>query len=155
VGQKGTEAFFDERGGLSPEQLEGMRKKKEAKALFQEAIFDLAERLRSLYESASPEEEKLAGRDMIFKEAKKSLARDLEALGSTRYRGIMQQEWNNAFLVSYLTYHEDPGRWEALFETFGSDLPAMVAWLKGLKGDKDPMDRIEKRLADKERTTNH
>ncbi len=155
VGKQGTEAFFRNRGGLSPEQIEAMRQKGEAKRLFQTTMFDLADRLRSLYGSEAPEGEKLARRAMIFEEAKEDLQQGLETLGTTRYQGILKQEWNNAFLVSYLTYHEDPGLWEALFERFDRDLPAMVGWLKGLEGEKHPMARIEEWLAGGEKATNH
>jgi predicted aminopeptidase len=155
VGEKGTEAFFQKRGGLSPEQLEEMRQKREAKKLFQRTMFDLAERLRSLYGSKEEEGEKLARRAGIFEEAKESLGKGLEALGSSRYRGILREDWNNAFLVSYLTYHQDPELWESLYERFDRDLAAMVGWLKGLEGERDAMIRIQEWLAEGEKRTNH
>ena len=155
VGEKGMETFFRSRGGLDPGQIEAMQQKREAKRLFQETMFDLADRLRLLYSAEGEDGDKLAARGRIFEEAKASFRKGLEALGSTRYGGILREDWNNALLVSYLTYHQDPDLWEALYDRFDRDLTAMVDWLKQLKGEKDPMARIERWLAQGDETTNH
>ena len=155
VGEKGMEAFFRSRGGLDPGQIEALQQKREAKRLFQETMFDLADRLRLLYSAEGEEEDKLASRGRIFQEAKASFQKGLEALGSTRYGGILRQDWNNALLVSYLTYHQDPDLWQALHDGFDRDLAAMVDWLKQLKGEKDPMARIEQWVAQGGEATNH
>ncbi len=155
VGEKGMETFFRRLGGLDPGQIEAMQQKREAKRLFQKTMFDLADRLRLLYSTEGEEGDKLATRGRIFEDAKESLRKRLEALGSTRYLGILREEWNNALLVSYLTYHQDPDLWEALYDRFDRDLMAMMGWLKQFKGEKDPMARIERWLAQGDETTNH
>ncbi len=155
VGEKGMETFFRSRGGLDPGQVEAMQQKREAKRLFQETMFDLADRLRLLYSAEGEDGDKLAARDRIFDDAKAAFRKALELLGSTRYRGVLREDWNNALLVSYLTYHQDPDLWEALYDRFGRDLTATVDWLKHLKGEKDPMGRIERWLAKGDETTNH
>jgi predicted aminopeptidase len=155
VGEKGMEAFFRRRGGLDPAQIEALQKKREAKRLFQETMFDLADRLRLLYGAEGGPEDKLASRARVFEEAKESLRKGLEALGSSGYGGILREDWNNAFLVSYLTYHQDPDLWQALYGCFDRDLTAMVVWLKQLKGEKAPMARIKQWVARGEGTANH
>ena len=101
------------------------------------------------------EEDKLERRARVFEEAKGSLRKGLEGLGSTRYRGILREDWNNALLVSYLTYHQDPDLWEALYDGFDRDLAAMTDWLRQFEGEKDPMTRIKKRVEQGDRATNH
>lgn len=155
VGEKGTEAFFRERGGLTQEQIEAMRRKRQADRLFEETMFELAERLRSLYGSEEADQQKLARRDRIFEHAKESLRQGLGALDSNRYRSILERDWNNAFVVSYLTYHQDPDLWQALYDRFDGDLRAMVAFLKNLNGEKDPMARIRRWLAGGDEARNH
>jgi predicted aminopeptidase len=155
VGEKGAEAFFRSRGDASLEWLEAMQRKKEAKKLFQKTMFDLADRLRALYGSSRPEAEKLLERGRVFEEAKEALRQGLQALGSSRYSGILREDWNNAFLVSYLTYHQDPDLWRALYDRFDRDLMAMVGWLKQLEDEEDPMGRIEEWLAEGGEATNH
>lgn len=155
VGEKGMETFFRRRGGLDPGQVQAMQQKRESNRLFQKTMFDLSDRLRLLYGEEGEEEDKLAARGRIFEDAKASFRKGLEALGSTRYGGILREDWNNAFLVSYLTYHQDPDLWEALHDRFDQDLKAMVDWLKQLKGEKDPMGRVEQWVAQGDETTNH
>jgi predicted aminopeptidase len=155
VGEKGMEAFFRRRGGLDPEQVEALEKKREAKRHFQKTMFDLADRLRSLYGAEGEEQDKLARRARDFEEAKESLRKSLEKLGSTLYRGVLREDWNNALLVSYLTYHQDPDLWEALYDSFDRELAAMMGWLKQLEGEKDPMGRIKQWVAQGEERANH
>jgi predicted aminopeptidase len=152
VGEKAAEAFFRSRGRLGPEQAESMQRKREAKRLFEETMFDLADRLRLLYGTEAPEAEKLEGRHRLFEEAKASLRSGLQGIGSNRYGGILAEEWNNAFLVSCLTYHHDPGLWEALYLRFDRDLRALVDWVKGLEREREPMRRIEQWLEEGEET---
>jgi len=132
-----------------------MSQKRQADRLFEETMFELAERLRLLYSSEGSEEERLARRARIFEDAKESLGKGLEALDSNRYRGILGKDWNNAFVVSYLTYHQEPELWQALYDRFGRDLRATVAWLKKLEGEREPMTRIERWLAEGDGTANH
>jgi predicted aminopeptidase len=146
VGEKAAEAFFRSRGRLAPEQAESMHRKREAKRLFEKTMFDLADGLRLLYGTGAAEEEKMEGRGRLFEKAKADLRSGLEGVGSNRYQGILAEEWNNAFLVSYLTYHHDPGLWEALYLRFDRDLRALVDWVKGLEHERDPMRCIEQRL---------
>ena len=155
VGEKGTEAFFRRRGGPGPGYVEEMSGKREAKRLFQKTMFQLADRLRALYPLDLKEAEKLSRRGQIFEEAKESFREEIERLGSTRYDRILKADWNNAFLVAYLTYHEEPDLWEAAYDRFDRDLPAMVAWLKQLEGEKDPMACVERWAAREDTPVNH
>jgi predicted aminopeptidase len=155
VGEKGTEAFFRTRGGGSPESFERLRQKREAKRLFQEAMFQMADRLRLLYELDLEEVEKLSRRGQVFEDAKTSLREELERRGTTGYQRILGVDWNNAFLVSYLTYHQDPDLWEAVYDRFDQDLTAMVAWLKQLGGEKDPLSVVQRWLNEGEPAENH
>jgi len=155
IGEKGAEAFFRARGGPTAGQSEEMERRREANGLFRKTMFSLADRLRALYESEGEEEVKLARRGRIFEEAKESLRKGLEAIGSKGYQGVLAEDWNNAFLVSYLTYHEDPGLWEALYDAFNHDLKAMVGWLKRLKGESDAMGRIKGWLGRRDGAIDH
>ncbi len=155
VGEKATEAFFRTRRTEEPGAIETLRQKRETGRVFQETMFQLDERLRAVYGSEGPEAEKLRLRQQIFEETKASFRERLEQLRSTRYEGLLGEDWNNAFLVSYLTYHPDPDLWEALYERFDKDLRAMVLWLKGIEREKDPFSAVRSLLTESETVTNH
>lgn len=155
VGERGAEAFFRTRRAGEPGPIETLREKREARRLFQETMFQMAERLRALYGSEGQEAEKLRLRQQIFEEGKASLREGLEQRGSKSYGSILREDWNNAFLVSYLTYHPEPELWEALYESFDQDLKAMVMWLKELEEEKDPFSAVRRRLMGAETVTNH
>jgi len=155
VGEKGTEAFFTTRGGRTQETIEELRQKREANRLFQEAMFQMADRLRLLYELDLEEAEKLSRRGQVFEDAKASLREELERRGTIRYQRILGVDWNNAFLVSYLTYHQGPDLWEAVYDRFDQDLTAMVAWLKQLGAEKDPLSFVQRWLSEEEPVKNH
>jgi len=155
VGEKGTETFFRARGGWNPGNMEESREKREAKRLFQETMSQMADRLRLLYGLDLEETEKLSRRGQVFEDMKESFREELERLGTTRYQRILGVDWNNAFLVSYLTYHQDPDLWEAVYDRFDQDLAAMVVWLKQLEGEKDPLSFVQSWLIGGEPAKNH
>ncbi len=105
IGEKGAEAFFRARGGLTAEQTKEVGLRRAANRLFRKTMFSLAGRLRILYGSEGEEAEKLIRRARIFAEAKESLRKGLEAIGSKGYQGVLAEDWNNAFVAGYLTYH--------------------------------------------------
>jgi len=150
IGEKGTLAFFHSRSPDSvtaefQARLEG--KWREGRA-FEARMRALAERLRGLYGSDLEEEGKLRKREECFDQEKASLEESLDPDRRSAYTGILRRPWNNALLVSYLTYHQDFSFWEAVYERCEKDLRAMVARLKGLEGDPDPMARIRAWLAE-------
>lgn len=155
VGEKGTEIFFRARGGVGVGHIEEMQERKEAQRLFRETMFQIAERLRGLYGMDLEDGDKLSRRGRILEEGKESFRRQLESIDSTRYGGILRADWNNAFVVSYLTYHENPDLWEFLYDRFDRNLRAMVAWLKTLERAEDPLACIERLLAQGDASADH
>ncbi len=146
VGEKGAEAFFRARGRDAAGFLEAIASRRRQEALFQETMQETAERLRALYASGLDPSAMEAGKREIFRREKTVLAERLEAAGGTGWRGILDVEWNNAFVVSWLTYHEDPALWEALYDRFGGDLKALVTWLREMDCPGDRYACIRRRL---------
>ena len=144
IGEKGTEAFLaarspDSRTPESRERLEGKWREERAFAVRMEA---LAERLRTLYASDLDDALKLRTRQEWFEEEKGALEDSLGPDRKPAYAGVLRQPWNNAFLVSYLTYHQDFSLWEKVCDRFQGNLGAMVAGLRRLEDEKDPYARI-------------
>ena len=104
----------------------------------------LAERLRSVYAAPGDERGKLAEKERLFAEARKSLEDALPLFQDKRYGRLLAQPWNNAFLASYLTYHQDLDLFDALLRAMGGDLRALVDCARGLRSAKDPFEQVRR-----------
>ena len=112
----------------------------------------LSEKLRALYASSRPDAEKMKKRVELFVKEKASFRQSLGPSRGSGYSRILNLEWNNAFLISYLTYHRDLALWEEVCLQFNGDLNAMVMWLKGLEGEPDALSTIRLWLDEKTET---
>jgi len=147
IGERGTEHFFRTRKNEDSEFLARLEKKWKEKRLFGESMDRLAKSLRTLYASDEEDSTKLEKRKKLFEESKQSLAVIMGPSGLSRYAGVLRQEWNNAFLVGYLTYRQDYSLWDKVYRGFEGDLEAMVTWLKGLEDEaEDPLFLIQEWL---------
>jgi len=148
VAERGTWAFFQKRRAEGERILERLDAQSMDRERFQAIVQVLAERLRSLYGSSIDESAKLREKEGIFEEARQSLKNQIAAFHEPGYARLLDQSWNNAFVASYLTYHQDLDVFDALLERLGGDLKALVGWAKGLddEGEKDPFGRIRRRL---------
>ncbi|MEW6439418.1 MAG: aminopeptidase [bacterium] len=146
LGERGTRAFFLERGGEGRKGLQRIEAGGQDQERFQSALHALAERLRELYGSSLSEPEKRREKERIFEEARSSFRGQLSEFHRPGYARVLERTWNNAFVASFLTYHQDLGIFEALLERLGGDLNAFIERMKALQQDeeKDPHGRIRK-----------
>jgi predicted aminopeptidase len=149
VAERATRAFFQSR---LPGEGDQVQRRLEERNLdrerFQDIVQALAERLRGLYASSLDDLGKLTEKDRIFEEARQSLKDQAASFHGPGYVRLLDQNWNNAFVASYLTYHQDLDLFEALLERLGGDLRDLVEWAKRLEeeGVKDPYGRIRRDL---------
>jgi len=142
IGEQGTLAFFRS-SGVEPEGFfDGLRERWRDQFAFREEMQRLAERLRTVYASDEPPSVKRLEKERLYREAKVAFRDRLAPEEQRWFARVLGTEWNNAFLVTHLTYHQDLGIWEEVLNRFDGDLRAMVLWLKGLKGAEDPFERV-------------
>ncbi len=142
VGERGTEAFFRLRrpgAARAGERLEAARQDRER---LHGHLSALAEKLRALYASPDDGRDKLAEKERLFAEARKSLETDLPLFQDRRYGRLLAQTWNNAFLASYLVYHQDLEVFEALLRAVGGDLRTLVNCARSLRADQEPFQQV-------------
>ena len=152
IGQTGAKAFFKTVKGVESTYFNDLKKRQEAKKRFQAMIKDLADRLQHLYASERTDEEKLEKRSEIFGDVKRTLESwNKDDGGGNKYKKLLNIEWNNALVVSYMTYHQDNSLWETVYNRFNGDLKAMAMWLKGFKGEKAPFERVNLWLEENEK----
>jgi len=151
VGRQGALAFFRERRGTGLEGLKRIEERWGEEKHFGERVQALAEELRSLYVSSEGEGEKLEKRSPIFQQARESFRKSLEGDQVARFSRALNLEWNNAFLISFLTYNKDLSLWEAVFSRFHGDLRAMLRWLKEMEGEGDGLSKVRSWLGKHDR----
>ena len=144
VGERGTEAFFRLRrpgaAGVG-ERLEAARRDRER---LHGILSALAERLRTVYAAPGDERDKLAEKERLFAEARNSFEDALPFFQDQRYSRLLAQPWNNAFLASYLTYHQDLDLFDALLRVMGGDLRALVNCARALRSAQDPFEQMRR-----------
>jgi len=142
IGEQGTLAFFRSGGKAPPAFLDRLQETWGVQTAFRAEMSRLAERLRALYASGRDAPAQRREKDRLYREAKEAFRQRLSPDQERWFARVLDAEWNNAFLVTHLTYHGDLAIWEDVLGRFGGDLPAMVRWAKGLQGEKDPLERV-------------
>lgn len=144
VAERATEAFYRlRRAGAAPvaERLEAARRDRER---LHGILSALADRLRSVYAGPGDDRGKLAEKERIFSEGRKSLEDALPLFRDKRYGRLLAQTWNNAFLASYLTYHQDLDLFDALLRAVGGDLRTLVNCARALRSAEDPFEQVRR-----------
>ncbi len=140
--ERGTVAFFRSRGTDPDAFFHGLNESWAAQNALRDEMRLLAERLRELYASDLDPKDKLQEKSRLSREAKQALRERLSPEQERRFARVFRTEWNNAFVVTQLTYHQDIDLWGAVLDRFAGDLPAMVDWAKGLHGVRDPSRQV-------------
>ena len=142
IGRQGTLQFFRKRRGEDVKTLQVLKKKWEEEGRFGAMMKSLVGKLEILYASDRPGAEKLKKRVELFQAERESFRNSLQPSQERGFSRVLGMDWNNAFLISFLTYNKDLGVWEEVFLRFHRDLGAMVAWLKGLEREKDALSKV-------------
>jgi predicted aminopeptidase len=142
IGERGTVVFFQGMGNEPDDFFRRLHEKWVNQASFRKEMNLLAERLRALYGSEWEASLKLREKDRLYREAKQAFRDRLSPEQERWFARVLRTDWNNAFLVTHLTYHQDLALWEEVLGRFDGDLQAMVQWLKGLKDEEEPFDRV-------------
>lgn len=137
VGDRGAWGFLSERYGADAPEVREAEAVARDRARFAAVIERLTEALQALYGSGAERAEVLTRRDALFAEAKQELSRvPFETRG---YQHAERLALNNAYLVTYLTYHGNMRRFEQVYERLGGDLRAFVAFFRDrVAKQKDP-----------------
>ncbi len=147
VGREGALAFLRERYGTGSEvhvqaltALEDWRE-------FRDRVIDLHDRLERLYNREADRETILAQKQRIVDEFNRRLIDEAPQLFQTdRFRAFGGIPANNAYIMSFVRYHQDLDLFYRLYEANGRDLPSTVEVLKQLESAKVPPKQALKEL---------
>lgn len=137
VGNRGALEFLRERFGPDSVEVRSALDQAHDDALFSRFIQDTLAALKAYYARADlSTEQKIAGREKLFEEARK--AYDALPLRRRSSRGLRDVTLNNAYFLLFDTYQRDLSRFERIGGRFAS-LKDMVAFFRDVVARKqDP-----------------
>jgi predicted aminopeptidase len=146
IGNKGTEAFYKQKEGVSAKALKAMMDENEDDALFGTFMSKELDALEKWYKDRKgkpiPEPERVARfkeiQTRFIAEVKPKL-KDPQSFGK-----FETAELNNARLLTYRLYFEDLHQFELVFEKLGNDFTKMLDFAKSLEKSKDPVADLAK-----------
>jgi len=133
LGNRGAIEFLTEKYGPgSKEVTEAIHIQKD-NLLLSEWIDQACQRLSTYYAQELSRDEKLKGREEVFRFIKEDF-RELKVRFKTdSYKDFEKIDLNNAVLLAYRRYIHRLERFEALYENLGWDLGKVVGFLKEIR----------------------
>jgi predicted aminopeptidase len=133
VGNRGAIEFFSNKYGAGADEVQEAIHAQEDDLLFSRWITQACERVARFYDQDLSKEEKLRGRENLFRSLKGEF-RDLKTRFKTdTYPHLDRVELNNAVLLAYRRYFHQLDRFETLHEDMGQDLRRTVGYFKEIQ----------------------
>jgi predicted aminopeptidase len=130
VGWQGTIAFMEEVYGQDSSQALLARSVVEDEKRLGRFLDWAYARLNSYYAVPMSTDQKIIGRERVFKEIGEGLGSLLSQLQTPRYTTLEEMVWNNASLLLFWRYRYNTGDLEALYAYLEGDLRAMMAMMQ-------------------------
>jgi predicted aminopeptidase len=147
VGREGALSFLRERYGTGSEAHAQALAALEDWRAFRDRVIDLHDRLDLLYTRETERETILAQKQRIVEEFNRRLISEAPGLFQTdRFRAFRGIPANNAYIMSFVRYHQDLDLFYRLYEANGRDLSSTVGVLKQLESTKVPPKQALKEL---------
>jgi len=139
TGQEGAFLYIEKKFGKRSKEYIAARQKISDSIIFREYIHGLYNELVTLYTSDISGSEKISLRKTVFEKYQKRFACNYQRMFKTdTYRWFPSLELNNAFIMGWMTYTRDLGRFEKLYALCGRDLRVMISRLRGVEKAGDP-----------------
>jgi len=140
VGFQAALEFSTKRWGADSAQVRWLKDSSDDEKRFDVFIRDVKGRLEAVYASSRTDEEKLAARAVVFRDAVKELEEIPFKVSS--YAGFSRSPLNNAIILAYLSYR-DTDLFEALFIQGGESWEAFFKTVRSAAGTKDPFRALQ------------
>ena len=139
VGNQGSVDFLSEWYGPRSSQVEEALAYQNDDLLFSQWIDQACRRLSDFYAREIPREEKLKGREAIFRSIQEQF-KEMEVQFKTgTYAGFEKVELNNAVLLAHRQYLHRLEKFETLYQHLGGNLSKVIGFLKNIKTtEEDP-----------------
>jgi predicted aminopeptidase len=143
MGHEGMKLFFKARDGADSPNLKAAELDTHDQKLFSAFITQELKDLKKWYED-NKGKVNTENKTARIKEIQARYTKDLKPKMKTRnYDDFATRELNNAVLLAYQTYEYSLEDFEKLYAHFGRDFAKTLEWLKSLKDEKDPAQKLK------------
>jgi predicted aminopeptidase len=137
IGNQGAIDFLTERYGPESKEVREAIHHHEDDVLFSGWTDQACQQLSAYYGREISKEEKLKGREILFRSIQEDFQKMKGQFKTEEYRNVDKMGLNNAVLLAYRRYFYRIEKFEALYEYFGKDLKRVVAFLKEIHASKE------------------
>jgi len=137
IGNRGAVDFLIEKYGVGSKEVAEAIHIQEDDLLFSRWIDRACQRLSAYYAKEISRDEKLRGREEIFRSIKEEFREIKLQLKTDCYKEFDRIELNNAVLLAYRRYVHRLEKFEALYEYSGRDLKKVIEFFKRIQASED------------------
>jgi predicted aminopeptidase len=150
VGNRGAIDFLMGKYGPESKEVAEAIHGQEDDLLFSEWVDQACKQLASYYAKEISKDEKLRGREKLFRSIRESFTLMRHRFKTDCYRGFDEIKLNNAVLLAYRRYFQRLNTFETLYDYFGRDLRRVIEFLKEIRGSKEaPSAYLERWMKEK------
>ena len=139
IGNQGAIDFLTERYGPESKEVREAIDHQEDDLLFSGWTDQACQQLSAYYEREISREEKLKGREALFRSIQENFQKMKGQFKTEGYRNVDKMGLNNAVLLAYRRYFYRLEKFEALYQTLGRDLRRVIEYFKIIKDSDNKM----------------
>jgi len=133
IGNRGAIDFLTERCGPESKKVREAIDHQKDGLLFSGWTDQACQQLSAYYGREISKEEKLKGREALFRSIQENFQKMKGQFKTEEYRNVDKMGLNNAVLLAYRRYFYRLEKFEALYQTLGRDLRRVVEYFKMIK----------------------
>ena len=150
IGNQGAIHFLAEKYGKGSEKVVEAIHNQEDDILFSRWIEQACQKISKFYAEEISRDEKLRGREKVFKSIKEEFKEIKSQLKTDCYKGFEKIELNNAVLLAYRRYIHRLENFHALYEYFENDLRRMIDFFKEIRtSGEEPSSYLERYMRER------
>jgi predicted aminopeptidase len=133
IGNQGSINFLIKKYGVGSKEVTRAIQNQEDDLLFSNWVDQVCQRLSTLYAKEISKDEKLRGREELFRSIKEEFREIKGRLKTDYYKDFEKRDLNNAVFLAYRRYIHRLDKFEAFHESMGKDLRKVVKFFKELR----------------------
>jgi predicted aminopeptidase len=150
IGNRGSVDFLTERFGPQSKEVEEALDYQKDDLVFSHWIEQACDRLSTFYGKNIPTEEKLRGREEIFRSLQAEFREVSTRLETHTYKNLEKVGLNNAVLLAHQRYVHRLDQFDLLYEALGKNLGKLIEVLKEVqRSGENPRSFLEKWSTDR------